>query len=176
MNYTHTLYDSAGKLLMDSWTPANMRFAHELSRTISISTSLPFNREFTYNDDVRRYSQLKDFSLGKQTLRTVTRPWSAGLNYSVTFNRFAGNPQQTKTQNLSGHLLFNVTRNWNMNYNGVYGFEEKKMVSQTVEIVRDLHCWEARLVWHPTGYQKDLYIKIDIKDLPEVKVEKAMSY
>jgi hypothetical protein len=49
---------------------------------------------------------------------------------------------------------------------------ETKFVSQRIEFYRDLHCWEARFVWEPTGYREGYYVRINIKAIPEIKLER----
>ena len=56
--------------------------------------------------------------------------------------------------------------------NMVYDIENKTMVFQRVVINRDLHCWEANISWIPGGIQEGFYFKVNIKNIPDVKIEK----
>jgi hypothetical protein len=101
-------------------------------------------------------------------------PWdlSASLNYSQ--NRY--NPQSVKETfwvNLS--MNFNLTRHWKISYRTRWDVLEKQLVSQDIVFYRDLHCWEARFVWTPTGPYKRFYFKINVKStmLRDLKLEKG---
>ena len=63
--------------------------------------------------------------------------------------------------------------NWHLNYLNRYDFEEKKITEQTFELYRDMHCWEGRFTWVLQGYRQGYYFRINIKALPEVKIEKS---
>jgi hypothetical protein len=39
-------------------------------------------------------------------------------------------------------------------------------------INRDLHCWMAFLSWVPSGIREGFYFQVNIKELPDVKIEK----
>lgn len=78
-----------------------------------------------------------------------------------------------KTHWLGFNTQFPVTRNWFLTYSSRYDVEQKKFADQTFEIYRDLHCWEARLVWVPEGFREGFYFRINIKALPDVKFEKG---
>jgi lipopolysaccharide assembly outer membrane protein LptD (OstA) len=175
LDFRHTLYNANNHLLFDPERPFTL--AHEQDRTFRMSTSLAHTRPVSYPDDVRRYSLRPGHHPADTAVGLVSRPVSAGLNYSLTQTRTrTGTAASNTTQNLAGNLTFNPTRNWNVAYMATYDVTQKKLVSQNIEVVRDLHCWVGRLTWHPTGYRKDLYIRIDIKELPEVKVERKMQY
>ena len=92
------------------------------------------------------------------------------------------NPTKTFWANTT--LDFNLTKHWKISYRArfdlkgmVRPWDLKKIdvVSQDIVFYRDLHCWEARVVWTPTGYYKRFYFRINVKSpmLREIKVEKT---
>ena len=70
-------------------------------------------------------------------------------------------------------MSFNLTAHWRIDYTGRYDVVERKFVSQRIEFYRDLHCWEARFVWEPTGIREGYYVRVNIKAIPEIKLERA---
>ena len=44
---------------------------------------------------------------------------------------------------------------------------------QSFRFYRDLHCWEAQFEWIPGGGRRGYYFKVNVKDLPDVKLEKT---
>jgi len=68
-----------------------------------------------------------------------------------------------------------LTKNWKINYSAHIDLETKKIVNQSFTIYRDLHCWEARLVWRPSGIGgNSYYLRINVKapQLRDLKYEK----
>jgi hypothetical protein len=50
---------------------------------------------------------------------------------------------------------------------------EKKIVSQSISVTRDLHCWQLAFSWTPSGYGKQYSLLINIKSptLRDLKYE-----
>ncbi len=103
-------------------------------------------------------------------------PWDLTLNLNYTENR--RNPLDiSKTFWSNINLDFNLTKNWKISYRARLDLVEKEFVSQDFVFYRDLHCWEARITWTPTGAYKRFFFRINIKSpvLKEFKYEKSTS-
>jgi hypothetical protein len=48
-------------------------------------------------------------------------------------------------------------------------------VERRFSFYRDLHCWEAVFYWIPNGSLQGYYFRINIKALPDIKIEKSES-
>jgi lipopolysaccharide assembly outer membrane protein LptD (OstA) len=101
-------------------------------------------------------------------LERVTQAWSVNINH-----RFSQSRGADKTHWVSVSLRLPLTQKWLLNYLNRYDFSENKITEQTFELYRDMHCWEGRFTWIATGYRKGYYFRINIKALPEVKIEKS---
>ena len=113
-----------------------------------------------------RFSAAENFGTGHL-------PWSA--NFSLTYNLSRYNPARpNKTFWLNMNSNWQVTKNWKLNYSIRFDLRQNRVVSQNIVIYRDLHCWEARLVWYPTGPYRHFYLRINIKSplLKDLKIEK----
>lgn len=97
--------------------------------------------------------------------------WKVAVSHN--YSEIRTSTATVKTHWLGFNTQFLVTRNWFLTYSSRYDVEQKKFVDQTFEIYRDLHCWEARLVWVPDGFREGFYFRINIKALPDVKFEKG---
>ena len=77
---------------------------------------------------------------------------------------------------LSGNI--SLTPNWKIAVTTGYDFVNKGMSYTSIDIYRDLHCWEMRFNWIPFGYYKSWNFMINIKapSLKDVKYEKKKSY
>ena len=124
-----------------------------------------------------------DFDIGTQRMEgedgESTESVSGKFNlrfshsYGITRRRVnEGNDKYAITHYFKPTLSFSLTRNFSVNYYCNYDIEEKDIVSQRVIISRDLHCWQANISWIPSGIREGFYFKVDIKDLPDVKIEK----
>jgi hypothetical protein len=101
-------------------------------------------------------------------------PWN--LSGSLSYTEDRANPNlPRKTFWIRSGLDFNLTKNWKVSYDAQVDLKLKKAVSQDISLFRDLHCWEAQVLWTPTGYNKRIYFRINIKSpmLKELKYEKG---
>ena len=78
-----------------------------------------------------------------------------------------------QTFNLSTSLKFRLSENWSMTYNPRFNLMEQKLVSGSVGVTRDLHCWEMTINWTPMGRWGGLNILIRPKarQLQDLKLE-----
>ncbi len=84
-----------------------------------------------------------------------------------------GETSTTKRQWLNLGLQMQPTSGWEISYNCQYDFKDKRIASQSLNISRDLHCWEGIFTWIPSGRIAGYYVRINIKSLPDIKIEKS---
>ncbi len=110
----------------------------------------------------------------KEGVRYLDIPWRLNMTFNVSLNR--NNPERPVKRyymNVSG-MEVQLTSNWRIGYNAQYDLNERKIAYHQLTIYRDLHCWEARLNWVPSGLNPRLYFRINIKSslLEDIKLEK----
>lgn len=104
-------------------------------------------------------------------------PWSFTINYtfaytaSDNYNYYivstatdATKPYEHKfvqTLNILGE--FSITKKWKVGFTTGYDFVQKEMSYTSIDIYRDLHCWEMRFNWIPFGYRKGWSFTINVK-------------
>ncbi|MCP4632948.1 MAG: LPS export ABC transporter periplasmic protein LptC [candidate division Zixibacteria bacterium] len=66
-----------------------------------------------------------------------------------------------------------ITQSWRIKYDCNYDIEKKEITDQEVQITRNIHCWQGSFVWRPGGRRPGYYLKINVIDLPDIKVEKS---
>ena len=109
-------------------------------------------------------------------------PWNLSLNYTLsyvsTYVAAQYDLQNDLVQTLSVSGNFNLTPNWRVAISTGYDFVNKGMSYTSVDIYRDLHCWEMRFNWVPFGYYKSWNFQINIKasSLRDIKYEKRQTY
>jgi lipopolysaccharide assembly outer membrane protein LptD (OstA) len=97
--------------------------------------------------------------------------WNLRLSHRYSESRTGASRSITRWFDLSGEL--SPTTNWRVAYTSRYNVEAKRIVEQQFQVHRDLHCWEFQFFWIPTGVRRGYYIRINIKAIPEVKIEKS---
>ncbi|MCU0644891.1 MAG: hypothetical protein MUC94_11595, partial [bacterium] len=102
-------------------------------------------------------------------------PWRMSLSFSFSLTKYdPRNPTKNYYLDIGG-MEVQLTKNWKVNYTAHYDIELKRIVNQSFTIYRDLHCWEARLIWRPSGIGgNSYYLRINVKSpqLRDLKYEK----
>jgi hypothetical protein len=114
-----------------------------------------FEDELKYiNDNINEYY---DFNI----------PWNLTIYYSVGYNRYQNlnDPTQSNyTQTLNFNGDFNLTSNWKIGYNSGYDIKNKQLNPYTsIDIIRQLHCWEFKFNWFPIGPRQSFLFTINVK-------------
>ena len=109
-------------------------------------------------------------------------PWNISISYTFSYvNTFVASQMDLESKtiqsiNLSGNI--SLTKNWRIAMTTGYDLANKGWSYTTVDIYRDLHCWEMRFSWVPFGYYRSWFFQINVKasSLHDVKYEKRQSY
>ncbi len=86
---------------------------------------------------------------------------------------FAGGGGSAKHLQTTSTMRFNLTPKWNLYYSVTIDPLERSIVSQRYNIVRDLHCWEARFSRAFSGNRWEYSFRIAARDLPDLFYEKT---
>ncbi len=93
-------------------------------------------------------------------------------NYKISLSHYlADNYTGSTTHWIKGNINIYPTRNWRLEYSNYFDIESGEVVSEEIRLWRDLGCWEGTLVWVPSGYRKGWYFRVNIKKIPDIKVE-----
>ncbi|MBO4588334.1 MAG: LPS-assembly protein LptD [Bacteroidales bacterium] len=126
-----------------------------------------------YNDNPALFvGEYVDFSV----------PWNISLSYTFSYvsryvaTQYGLNHEVVQSLSVSGN--FSITKNWKVAFSTGYDFVNKGLSYTSIDIYRDLHCWEMRFNWTPFGYYKGWNFVINIKapSLRDVKYEKKKNY
>ncbi len=102
-----------------------------------------------------------------------TEVWRANLsfNYSLTHS----NPLQDRVQSMQMNLNLNlnISPKWTIGYRGSFNVLEQRVLSQNINIGRDLHCWRLSFNWTPGGFYSgfNLLIQPKASQLRDLKLE-----
>ena len=116
------------------------------------------------------------------TYADFSLPWNLSLNYTLSYvskyvaAQYGLQNDVIQTLSVSGNV--SLTQNWRIAVSTGYDFVNKGMSYTSIDIYRDLHCWEMRFNWVPFGYYKSWNFQINIKasSLKDIKYEKRQTY
>ncbi len=135
---THDPY----QLQWTDWRPASQYF----SQSLSLSGSAPYVKYFSQpKNRVFEPYQNAD-SLALQAEAAVTSGSTDNWKISVSHNLFASkNLLDPSSDNLRFDLSCKITDNWSLNYGNYYDLKTKNLITQTLSVTRDLHCWKLEV-------------------------------
>jgi hypothetical protein len=115
-------------------------------------------------------SEFADFSI----------PWSVSLSYSLRFSRYKSfnNPKSYETtfnQDVNWNGDVNLTPKWKIGMSGSYNISKKELGLLSMNLSRDLHCWQMSIAISPVGRYKFFTINISPKSnlLRDIKVNRT---
>ncbi len=68
-----------------------------------------------------------------------------------------------------------LTPGWSIEYSAYYDAMNEDFINQSYTLRRNLHCWEAVFVRHISDVDSGFYFKINIVDIPDIKIEQHVS-
>jgi hypothetical protein len=122
-------------------------------------------------------------------------PWSLNVRYSFTYRvnpsrilRTAGRLRQEErfqsqrrrnrtspfTQSLSFNGDLNLTPKWKIGFTSGYDFVDEAITQSSVNVFRDLDCFDFRFDWIPFGAFTSFYVQINVKSaiLRDLKLQR----
>ncbi|GAB4144142.1 MAG: putative LPS assembly protein LptD [Bacteroidia bacterium] len=88
-------------------------------------------------------------------------PWSLNVMYNLSWSRPANIVSITQSIRFSGDV--NVTPKWKVGFDSSYDLQMKKFGYTSLNVYRDLHCWEMQFNWIPFGFRQSYNITINVK-------------
>ncbi|MCD4694661.1 MAG: hypothetical protein K8S16_00365 [Bacteroidales bacterium] len=115
-------------------------------------------------------------------------PWSLNLSYNLNYTtnykykngywNYTIDKDKILIQTLGFNGDINITPKWKFGFRSGYDFENKQLTYTSVDIYRDLHCWEMRFSWIPIGFRQSWNFTINIKSslLQDLKLDKKKDF
>ena len=111
-------------------------------------------------------------------------PWSLNINYNVRYSNrnkyinYERSKEETLVQTLGFSGDISITPKWKIGFRSGYDFETGKLSYTSINIYRDLHCWQMRFNWIPMGVQKSWNFSLNIKSsiLQDLKLTKKKDF
>ena len=117
-----------------------------------------------------------------QTYYDFSLPWNLGLNYNINYSvSYVNNGTTGIKRNVTQTIGFNgsitFSQKMGATLSGGYDISTRKLSATSINITRDLHCWQMSFAWIPFGYYKSWSFHIGVKaaSLQDLKYDKSQS-
>lgn len=158
--------DDLGRRINKFELSQNKKLARMTNANITLSSSLSskeINKMLNKTDNPNAFS------------------WSANFDYTFRYS---------KTQIANGEFKINLNQNigstisltpsplWNVRIRTGYDFDNRQITSTTLNITRDLHCWQMSLQVTPFGKMKSYFFQLNIKSsiFSAIKLKRERSW
>ena len=112
-------------------------------------------------------------------------PWNLSVSYSLSiprkyyydYNNQLDSVSNNVIQTISASGKVSLTKNWNIAFSTGWDFEEKGISYTTLNVYRDLHCWDMAFTWVPFGDRQrwEFTLKIKASMLSDIKIDMKSS-
>ncbi|MDP2721594.1 MAG: putative LPS assembly protein LptD [Bacteroidales bacterium] len=111
-------------------------------------------------------------------------PWSLSVNFNFTYTsdpsyiNYMRIPKDKIVSTLGLNGQINITPKWKFTFTTGWDFTQSKMSLTNISLYRDLHCWEMRFNWVPTGARQSWNFSLNVKAsiLQDLKLNKKKDY
>jgi lipopolysaccharide assembly outer membrane protein LptD (OstA) len=160
------------------WT-ANKR----LMRFVDFSFSVPFSfsaQELKQKTERGSLQEREEVLNNPNQFINFNIPWSLNADYTFTVRKVRIQARDTllivQTLNFGGEI--NLTPKWRLSLNSGYDFVNKQLSRTTIDIYRDLHCWEMSFNIVPIGQYRNYSFSLRVKStvLQDLKLQRRRSW
>lgn len=155
--------------------------SNDLARITSMNVAISFNLK-----SKQAKPQTESKTASKEELDEINRnryqyvdfniPWTLSMSYNFIYTKPAYVSDIKQTLSFSGD--FNITDNWKVGMNSGFDLKQKKFTYTSMNVYRNLHCWEIRLNMVPFGFRKSYSIDINVKSsiLQDLKLSRKRDW
>lgn len=145
----------------------NKKIGRITAAMLSLSTSLrPTDKKVTSNTGAPAPAPLKTTSLdyiynNPNMYVDFSIPWNLTVYYNLNYSKPNTTKTITQTVTLNGDI--SVSKYWKVSVASGYDFVHKEVTVTSLNVYRDLHCWEMRFTWVPFGFRQSFSLNINVK-------------
>jgi len=161
-NYMIDKYGSLWRKTQDQWA-TSLSYTFGPIKDKNETTNIPVDEYYSYFDV----------------------PWSLSLSYSLSiprkyyydYNNELDSVSNNVIQTISANGKISLTKNWNIAFSTGWDFQQKGISYTTLNIYRDLHCWDMSMTWVPFGDRQrwEFTLKIKASMLSDIKIDMKSS-
>ncbi|MBC34797.1 MAG: hypothetical protein CL663_07735 [Bacteroidetes bacterium] len=170
------------RLVNTNWTLGLDYSFSSKKKSGSNKGKVPVQRATILDDPLAR--EYQDFLYYPDRYMDWDRAWRVSLSYNLTYTTnhryldFVKEKNPTLVQTISARGEVSITPKWRVSFNTGYDFKSKQISYTSLNIYRDLHCWEMRFNWIPFGTRKSWNFTINVKSsvLQDLKLTKRKDF
>ncbi len=157
----------------DFYWQTNKKALRFESATVAIGASFPLglNRNAQPDPNQNNTNQLANNGIDYGDYVDFNIPFTLRVNYNMRFSKlyeidditaaFKDSLVFGQDLNFSGDV--NLTSKWKIGLQSGYDFINKNLSFTSIDIFRDMHCWEMRINVIPFGYRKSYNFSLNVK-------------
>lgn len=169
--------DTAG-VRIERYEWNNGRVGRLVNANLSVSTNL---RSKERNDKpktstIATRDQLDYINANPDAYVDFSVPWNLSIYYNLNYSKPGLKELVTQSATFSGDL--SVTPKWKIGITSGYDFTRNEPTLTSINIYRDLHCWEMRFNWVPFGFRQSFSLDISVKSavLQDLKLSRKKDW
>jgi len=154
----------------------NQRIGRLTNANISISTSIRSkekNNNQPKTSKLATEDELDYINRNPNAYVDYSIPWSLNVYYNMNYTKqieqvlvgtttsFLIKDKYTQSVTFNGDL--SITKKWKLSVTSGYDFTTKEITLTSINVYRDLHCWEMHFNWVPFGFRQSFSIDINVK-------------
>ena len=158
------------KYLLES---GNLGRITNLNFDISINLTNP---KVEKKSDLADAEQLEYINQNLDNFVDFDVPWTLKFYYNFTYNKPTLDSEIIQSINFNGDI--NITKKWKIGFRSGYDLKNKDFTYTSIDIYRDLHCWEMTFNWIPIGFHQSYNFMIRVKSsiLQDLKLTKKRDF
>ena len=147
-----------------------------LSSSLALTTSLTSKKKITKTTTKGTPEELAGIARNPFNYYDFDIPWRLNLSYIYGITASGNELKRNQILNFNGDI--SITQKWKLGFNSGYNVKEKEFTFTSIDIVRDLHCWEMRFNWIPFGFRKSYSFTIQVKSsmLQDLKLNRRRQW
>jgi hypothetical protein len=165
-NVRHTFYDPSSDEL-NFWSPLLMSFNVNANFRIA-------GQNFIFDDPQhmpRGVDSLAQLPGSEIALPSTSRRSGWSLTATYSYSESGRGTAWRKSSFINLNLNFNLTPTTSISYSQRYDITRRLTISNSVNIVRQIHCWSGSLYWVPIGSNRGFGFKLFVTAIPEIKLD-----
>jgi lipopolysaccharide assembly outer membrane protein LptD (OstA) len=138
----YSIYQDPYKMHLLDWQPTSQYF----SQALTLSGSAPYTKYFSKekNRIFDPYQPRDTMQVWAEEISDVggQNTWKISIAHDLNAAKRLFDPS---SHNLRLDTSFKLTDNWSVSYGNYINLETRELLSQTIHVTRDLHCWKLDL-------------------------------
>lgn len=135
----------------------------DFGRITQANSGINFSLNQATFKSLQKHAEERKKEMDKAGYAAFGMEWDMSIGYTISYfadNVFLSNTASNFVQTLQVSGRVSPTKNWRVNYSTGYDFINKRLSTLSIDVARDLHCWQFTFSWMPIapgGYQYFLF-------------------